>query len=426
MKKTLLIFYLFSPLWTAAQLSPEIERLFLEANKTDLETSPHLGYSGITNPVFGIYAEIKEKATAAELYYMATHGNRYTKSSMAAALVNLKSDKLSDLFTHFLHQNDPIYIKTGCMGYDSTLLAELYSELFYQKNWLAEIANFKANYSEEEKSEYQKSQALYGKDQYPDHTSVWNITEIDSLLNIFRNRAIAYENIDSVSASLIMSMSHYKFENYSRIRFLANKYPTPELMAALAHFQRKEDLDLFTDHFDDAFLAVEKFPHESFIPLLKQKFSNRIDDSRFLKATAAYRNRKIFPVLDILFANLTFSIRKSDIGTSDIELLDIIYNSMESAQCRDFDTYLKKVWEVHKVISFTYFQKLTAKGAYKSLLKGFRNPQKLIKAISDSEHCAIAYTEDALFGELCPQILESLQKKYSKEPGLLPDCNGEY
>jgi hypothetical protein len=58
-------------------------------------------------------------------------------------------------------------------------------------------------------------------------------------------------------------------------------------MATLANFQNKKDLPLFHENIDNSFLAISKFPDESFVKILQNKEEKNTENLDYYEAIAS-------------------------------------------------------------------------------------------------------------------------------------------
>ena len=131
MKVNIYILLLF-PIVTFSQLSEKVNIIYQELNTKKQIESQNIGYSGQESQVYLLYSKLNKIATDSEIFYMAENGNKVVKNYMSAVLVDRKSNKILDLFKTFIKNEEEVHIRTGCMGYNSTLAGQLYSYVFYQ------------------------------------------------------------------------------------------------------------------------------------------------------------------------------------------------------------------------------------------------------------------------------------------------------
>jgi hypothetical protein len=283
MKIKLQLILFLIPIATFSQLSDKVSSIFNELNTKNEIQSQHIEYSGNESNIYKQYRELDSIANDNEVLYMIQNGNNIIKIYMSTVLVERKSKKLSDIFSNFVKNDNEIHIHSGCTGYNSTIAGELYSYLFNQKEKIDLIKNYE-NESEESKSSIKE---YYGDDFEEQYKTKWTKNEVDSLLIEFNNIAIQYDFISSKTLNTIFIANDFKFENYERVKFFAYKYPTREIMATLANFQNKKDLQLFHENIDNSFLAISKFPDESFVKILQNKEEKNTENLDYYEAIAS-------------------------------------------------------------------------------------------------------------------------------------------
>jgi hypothetical protein len=317
MKIFFLLIVLIIPYFSFSQLSDKVNSVFNELNTKNEIQSQHIGYSGNESVIYKQYQELDSIANDKEILYMAQTGNDIVKGYMSLVLVDRKSKKLTDLFSNFIKDNKEIHIHTGCTGYNSTLASELYSYLFTQKEKIDLIKNYE-NDSEESKASLKE---YYGDDFEKQYKTRWAIKEIDSLLIEFNNIAIQNDSISSKTLNTIFMANDFKFDNYKRVKFFAYKYPTREIMATLASFQNKNDLPLFHQNIDNSFLAISKFPDESFVKILQNTEIKNTENIDYYEAISSFCIDDLNKIKKNIFDKLS---KSDDIFTQEyIQYLEV-------------------------------------------------------------------------------------------------------
>jgi len=275
MRIKLYIFILF-PIATFSQLSEKVNIIYQELNTKKQIESQNIGYSGAESQVYLLYSELDKIATDSEVLFMAENGNNVVKNYMSAILVDRKSNKILTLFKTFLNNQEEVHIRTGCMGYNSTLAGQLYSYVFYQNKKIENIKFNKENYTKKEIKEYQF-----------EIETKWTKKEINNLLKELNFAVLDSDELNPISLNIIFNLNNYKFDNYDKVKYFANKYPSRETLATLANFQNKNDLELFHQNIDISFLAISKFPDESFIKTLQNKENENLENLDYYEAISS-------------------------------------------------------------------------------------------------------------------------------------------
>ncbi|MFY8180972.1 MAG: hypothetical protein ACOVLG_04280 [Flavobacterium sp.] len=270
------IFILF-PIATFSQLSEKVNIIYQELNTKKQIESQNIGYNGAESQVYLLYSELDKIATDSEVLFMAENGNNVVKNYMSAILVDRKSNKILTLFKTFLNNQEEVHIRTGCMGYNSTLAGQLYSYVFYQNKKLENIKFNKENYTKKEIKEYQF-----------EIETKWTKKEINNLLKELNFAVLDSDELNPISLNIIFNLNNYKFDNYDKVKYFANKYPSRETLATLANFQNKNDLELFHQNIDISFLAISKFPDESFIKTLQNKEKENLENLDYYEAISSF------------------------------------------------------------------------------------------------------------------------------------------
>ncbi len=295
MKVKIYILLLF-PIVTFSQLSEKVNIIYQELNTKKQVESQNTGYSGQESQVYLLYSELDKIATDSEIFYMAENGNKVVKNYMSAVLVDRKSNKILDLFKTFIKNEEEVHIRTGCMGYNSTLAGQLYSYIFYQNKKIENIKFNKKNYTLKEIKEYQF-----------EIETKWTKKEINNLLKELNFAVIDSDELNPITLNIIFNLNNYKFNNYERVKYYANKYKTRETLATLANFQNKNDLELFHQNIDNSFLAISKFPDESFIKTLQNKEKENLENLDYYEAISSFCTDDVNQIKKNIFDKLSKS-----------------------------------------------------------------------------------------------------------------------
>ncbi|NNT72617.1 hypothetical protein HKT18_10345 [Flavobacterium sp. IMCC34852] len=399
--KLKIIILLLIPAFCFSQLSAKVDSLFTVINATDQVKNGKIGIGSdaiIYLDYENLYTKLDSIATDEEIIYIAEKGNEVIKSYMSRILTNRKSEYISSLFSQYIFNNEEIYIQAGCTGYQTSFAGELYENVFYQKNKIDEIEIYKKEFSIEE----------IKKSNLPFETN-WTKPEVDSLLVILNKTVLSNDNVLPITLKHIFTLNKFKFDNYERVKYFANKHPEIEILATLASFQNKRDLPLFHKNIDNSFLAISKFPDKSFIPELKTKIDKGFYDYQYLEAAASFSDKDSEELLSMIVAKFeTIRDKKREFWISDSELFGHFYNCLEKKSSHFNDGFLLKLWTNNKIISFTFFQKIKDK-YYNELVKGFINELPFTTAPINQNSDWQKYSEEEINGYLCPQILAYLK-----------------
>jgi hypothetical protein len=388
-------------------LSAKVDSLYNVLKATNQVQNEYIGMDsdGIVYEEYeSLYTTLDSIATDDELLTIAKKGNKVIKYHMNAILVDRKSKFLVDLFSQYIYNNEEIYVRGGCTGNESCIAGELYSYIFYQNEKIKSVKYNKENYTAEELKKY-----------HFDSETKWTNPEVDSLLTILNKAALSNDNILPITLRHIFAINKFKFDNYERIKYFANKYPTPEILATLANFQNKKDLPLLHKNIDDAFLAISKFPHPSFIPELKAKVDKGYDDYLYLEAATSFCSKEAEELLTMIVSKFeTKRNSKKELDMFDGEPFGHFYNCLEKKNCNFNDSFLLKMWTDNRMISYSFFQKIKDKH-YKEILKGYLNNLPFISAPGNEDMDWEKYKDEyeAADGYLCPIILKYLKNNTS-------------
>lgn len=398
---TLLLF----PILTFSQLSKRVDSLYQVIYATNQVQNDFIGIGsdGMTDAYYdALYNKLDSLATDDELLYIAEKTKKVIKHQINAILIDRKSKYLTKLFTKEIFDEEKIYIRGGCTGYSSSFAGEMYNYLFSQNELMKII-------------QYYKENDLHNEIYNLNYQTKWTKIEVDSLLTIFNKIALSNDEVLPVTLNNIFGQNNFKFENYERIKYFANKYPTPEILGTLASFGNKKDLPLFHQNFDNAYYAIRQFPDKSFIPELKNKVDKVAYDNEFLKAIASFCSKDSEELLLMVLAE--FEKEKNEKGELDFfdgERLGYFYKYLEEKNCAVNDAILMKMWTEHRMISYSFFIKIKDKH-YKEILQGYLKDLPFSSGMISDDFDFPKYKEEyyATDGYLCPIILNYLKTNAS-------------
>ncbi|WP_298120007.1 hypothetical protein [Flavobacterium sp.] len=295
---------LLFPIVTFSQLSEKVNTIYKGLLQKDRIESQNLGYSGEESSVYKMYEELDSIANDEEILFMVQNGNDVVKGYLSLVMVDRKSEKLIQLFSNYINDDKKIKFQNGCVGDISTTAGQLYGYLFYQKEKIDLIKNYE-NESDELKVTLKE---YYGNNFAKQYKTKWTKKEVDSVLNQFNEIVITNDSIIPETIDIIFELNNYKFKNYERVKYFAHKYMTRETIATLANFQNKKDLPFFLQNIDNSFLAISKFPDESFIKILQNKENENLENLDYYEAISSICNEDVDQIKRNIFDKLSRSV----------------------------------------------------------------------------------------------------------------------
>ncbi|HEX7869354.1 MAG TPA: hypothetical protein VF455_04500 [Chryseobacterium sp.] len=235
MKK--IVLFIFSPFFSYAQLSPEVNNLYQQLSKSESYESKYIGFAADESNIYNIAQKIGTLASDNELEFIAFNGNAVAQSYVAKILFQRKSNRVLKIFNYFLKNNKPIEIASGCTGYESFLADEVYRSTFEEKNVISQAQGFK-KYND---SILNSKSLPHGFDKsILEDLKVetkWNNSEIDSLL-LKMEKAIL--NDQNSSQSLVELVCEYNFYTEQKKAYYQN----------LLYFEKKYKSDMIKQYLD--------------------------------------------------------------------------------------------------------------------------------------------------------------------------------
>lgn len=336
MKFNFSIIFLILYLKSFSQLSEKVNNLYQKLTSNNTLESEFIGYSGMQSENYLNFKEISKIANDDEILYMAENGNEAIKSYMSSILVDRKSKNLSKLFLNYNNEDKEVHIRTGCMGYSSTIASELYRYVFYQKQKIDFINATNENHENVKEAEKE----IYGDDYNEMYQTNWTKESVDSLLIIYNELAIANDKINPKFLNTIFRLNDFKFNNYKRVKYFALKYPTEEILATLASFKNRKDLKLFHNNSENSILAISIFPDTSFIPYLQKIEKENIENVNYYDAISAMCFDEIMKIKENIFTTL-----KNSNNIVDQEYLYYFEESLKKGNCDNNKLILEKIAE---------------------------------------------------------------------------------
>ncbi|HEX8269437.1 MAG TPA: hypothetical protein VF581_06060 [Flavobacterium sp.] len=331
MKVKALLLTLLFPMFGFSQLSEEVENLMAEFN------TYHVGNdstkAGLNRNAYRMFARICRASTDDELMHIATKSSYVVKENIGKELVSRKSDRLLDLFSSFISDQNVAHLESKPVDYESTLATELYGAVAFQKEKIERKKYYEETTSDKHLSDVKQ---LFGQE----YETNWNVEEVDSLLTKFDHLAVNSEFILPETLSFIFRSRNFKVADYNRIRTIATRYPHSEILATLANFRNSNDVPHFIKHFDNSFLAVSHFPHPAFLPQLKKRIDVHFDDPEYQEAVASYKTSDSKLMLENILKKI---VQKYPPGTIRDEKLFMLYGIMEKKNYSYYKINLSKI-----------------------------------------------------------------------------------
>lgn len=303
-KRTIFLIFILFFNYSFSQVSKKIEKILKPVESYE-------SFYALNDETKKIEEKLFKNATISELKYLTVNGNNsYIKAIAIKVLTNLDSSKVIPIFKEILNSKDSLTFRTECLS-DSYLLSSYFFE----------------NIAYNDKLTKQESDRLK--------------QELVTIILGSENKNIKL--IEEISYSIPIIP-----DNYEKIRNLVIEYKSAQLLVALAKYNDPNDIDLITSFGKDAFLAIEEFPDNRFLPFLK----NNIQESKnfsYMFAIAKFCNEESVAIVKEI---IEFSIK--DLKNRDCSnfCLTTIYNQIYKDNCKLNYPLLSELWLSHKVLSF--------------------------------------------------------------------------
>ena len=282
---------------------------------------------------YALFKKVLNASSETELLHLESIGDKVVKEYIVKELVERKSPHLMALYTKYLSDQKVDFIETGTDTYYWNLAIELYESVTYQKEKLERRKYYEETTSKKLLTDVKQ---LFG----PEYDTKWTIAEVDAIIAKFD--ALAFSN-DAVSPEVLNHIFRYrqfKVSSYSRVKFFADKYPTTEILATLANFKNPKDLPFLQQNINNAFLAVSKFPHPSFLPELKKRIDSEYENAEFQEAISSYCNVDSRILLDTICKKIAATYPD---GSAREEKLFALYGIMERRNYAFYKPVLVKI-----------------------------------------------------------------------------------
>jgi hypothetical protein len=326
------LMFLFFPLVAFSQLSERVNILFLELNTFERVEGKNIGYGGNPSIAYQLYEEIDSIASIDELVFMVENGNLVVKTYLSKSLVDRKYNGNSKIFELFLRNNETFTVTVGCIGYYSTLAAEFYGYFIHEK--------IKIEDGKKIEVEIKKDPQAYEFFPLEDYHSDWRYEEIINSINELNTIVLETDSTNPITIDKIFRLNNYEFDNYTKIKSLATKYPSRETLATLAMFQNDNDLNLILQNKKINFLAISKFPHPSFFPYLVESLEKEYDNLDYYEAITSYCTKESAVLLDKLFEKIIVENKKFPMLGD--ELIIHLMGFIEDKKCSEYQDFLEK------------------------------------------------------------------------------------
>lgn len=332
MLKTYIFIFLISPFLALAQLSPEVGSLFETLNSDTAIAENTINASKLIS-IDNKFRSLASIATDDELLHVALHGTAALKECAIGDLVERKSVYLDTLFSTYLRSAEKYQVLQTGTVIETTPAVQLFKRIAWQKE-----KRLRKEYYERTTTtaELVELKVLFGRD----FSTKWQLIEADSVLNGMMETALSYDNISNQNLNTILKMHDFKCNNYERVKYFAEKFRTPETLAALGTFKNPSDLPLLKLNFDSALLAISKFPHPSLFSKLRSKTTILYDQPQFQDAIASYMSTESKLVLEDIYSRIKSTYPAGDVR--DEKLLSL-YNIIEKKNCKIYQSVLDKI-----------------------------------------------------------------------------------
>lgn len=315
-----------------AQLSPEVGSIF-ETLNSDTAIAENTISASRQITIDNKFRTLASIATDDELLHVALHGTPALKECAIGDLVERKSTYLDTLFSSYLRSLEKYQVLQTGSVIETTPAVQLFKRISWQKEKRLRKEYYERTTS---KKELVELKVLFGRD----FSTKWQVKEADSVLNILVESALNYNEISNQNLNSILKLNDFKCNNYNRIKYFAEKFRTSETLAALATFKNPSDLPLIKLNFDNALLAISRFPHPSLFGKLRSKTSSLYDQPQFQDAVASYMSADSKIVLEEIHSKIKLNFPNGEVR--DEKLLSF-YNIIEKKNCKLYQSLLDKI-----------------------------------------------------------------------------------
>jgi hypothetical protein len=303
-KKTLFLTFILFFNYTYSQVSKKVENILKPIESYE-------SFFAIDDKIEKIEVKLFKTATLSELEYLTVNGkNPYTKAIAFKVLANKDSNRAISIFKELLNSQDSITFRTECLSVSYSLPSYFFENITQNQN-LTE--------KESENLKKELVSVILGSENV-------NIKLLEEL----------YYSIPIVP------------ENYEKLRKLVIESKSPQLLISLAKYNNPQDIDLIKSFGQDAFLAIEEFPDNKFLPFLEEN----IQESKnfpFMFAVSKYCNDKS---VEIVKKVIDFHINDIKGRSCKNYCLTTLYNQIYMDECKLYYPLLSDLWLSHKILSF--------------------------------------------------------------------------
>jgi hypothetical protein len=330
-----LLILLFIPLASVGQLSDtDFEDLYQKLERQSLESGYIGRKEGQQNTFAEAFKRLSYNFTDDDLVYIGLHGNPVMRASAGKELVDRKSDELPQLFQSQLSATENVESHNGNTSRQLGLAAILFNEVAYQKEKIGRKAYYQKTMTD---AQFRGMRELFGSD----FDSNWTEQEADSVMQDLAEIALSSEVVSGETLSEIFRANNFRALDRGRVLHFVKKYPTAEVLAALAAFKNPADLPLLKKNYPQSYLGVSIYPHPTLFADLKTRLAADFDKPEYQRAVAAYKNAQAKALLDAVFSKIKTTFPE---GILQSEKVFALHGIVEKTGAPLYDGLLVK-WE---------------------------------------------------------------------------------
>ena len=303
-KRTIFLIFILFFNYTFSQVSKKVEKILKPVESYE-------SFNVFDDETEKIERKLFKTATISELEYLSVNEkNSYIKAIAIKVLTNLDSNKAIQVFKQILNSEDSLTFRTECLSNSSLLSSYFFGNIAYHNNLT------------EEEREHLKQELV-------------NIILDSGHKNLKLLEEISY-SIPTVP------------DNYEKIRNLVIESKSSQLLITLAEYNNPNDIELIKSFGNNAFLAIEEFPDNQFLPFLK----DNIQESKnfpYMFAISKFCNEESVEIVKEIIKFSTKDLENSDCGN---HCLTTLYNQIYMDDCKLYYPLLSDLWLTHKILSF--------------------------------------------------------------------------
>lgn len=333
------------------KISRQTEQIVVKIEKVNQLMSSAAYYEGCRPAQYNNFTDLQKTATKDELLELLNHPNGVVRSYSFWALSYDTTANLLPIIIKHLNDTASVTTQFGCLrsreragDFFIDVVTPEYVDLNSKKLTAAEY-------------------------EYLDSILVYTPNELSA-----RERAISRAKLTE----------HF----YTRAKELVLKENNQSALSTIAKYRREQDIPLILNNKignkpDDGFFftykAIAEFPHHAFLPLLKKKLQETLDDTHYdtewrelYNAIASYKNDTAFRLLQVPFSQ----VKHKDIREYHIEY---VFGAVQKFYSSIYDTIFWRMWEHEKLINSNVFSLLYPKNPNKA----FQLTKKTIQNADD-------------------------------------------